>query len=231
MDKLVRITDSPSQGVSLEGHWVLPHPAKGMILFAHGSGSGRLSPRNQKVAETLNAAGFGTLLFDLLTPEETQDRDNIFNIPLLASRLVMATRWLRNQPAGKQLPVGFFGASTGGAAAIWAAAELGEEVQVIVSRGGRPDLAREKLRQVTVPTLLLVGGWDDLVLELHRKFLGELVKGRLEVIPEATHVFEEPGKLEDVAQRAVHWFDLFLKPITTEALLPRNHRSGPIAEL
>lgn len=212
MEKRVRINDSEQPGVSLEGHWVLPHPAKGMVIFAHGSGSGRLSPRNLKVAETLNHAGFGTLLFDLLTPEEAQDRDNVFNIPLLASRLVMATRWLRRQPAGRYLPIGFFGASTGGGAAIWAAAELGEEVQAVVSRGGRPDLARERLRLVTVPTLLLVGGWDDLVLELNRKCLDDLVKGRLEVIPEATHVFEEPGKLEEVAARATRWFDAHLRP-------------------
>lgn len=204
--------------VTLEGEWCLPPGAPGMVLFAHGSGSSRLSPRNQFVARILHEAGVGTLLFDLLTPDEeqrdTRDGHLRFDIPFLAQRLVAATRWVTEQPGGERLGIGYFGSSTGGAAALVAAAQLGPgAVDAVVSRGGRPDLAGDSLRKVTVPTLLIVGGWDDVVLELNERSCAELRGERqLAVVPRATHLFEEPGALEEVARLAAGWFRQHLKP-------------------
>jgi dienelactone hydrolase len=192
------------EGITLGGILSSPPDARGTVIFAHGSGSSRFSPRNQQVAEALQAEGLSTLLFDLLTPEEAMDRRNVFDIPLLGSRLLMATRWLkrRNIPG----PVGFFGASTGGGAALWAAAEIGSEAAAVVSRGGRPDLAGERLKDLVTPTLLLVGGRDAPVIELNRKVLPLMKNVKLEIIPGATHLFEEPGTLAQVERRAAEWF-------------------------
>jgi putative phosphoribosyl transferase len=178
-----------------------------VVVFAHGSGSSRHSRRNRSVASALNSDGLATLLFDLLTPQEEQDRANVFDIPLLAGRLVGATGWLEAQPQVQSLPVGYFGASTGAAAALGAAADLGERIGAVVSRGGRPDLAMARLAEVTAPTLLIVGGRDSSVLELNRQAQA-LIKceNRLEIVPGATHLFEEPGALELVAELARRWF-------------------------
>lgn len=195
--------------VTLEGELVLPEQAQGVVLFAYGSGSSRHSPRNQFVAETIRAAGIGTLLFDLLTREE-EDIDRYtrhlrFDIGLLARRLVEATSWVKGEV--DQLRVGYFGASTGAAAALVAAAELGEIVRAVVSRGGRPDLARGSIRQVKAATLLIVGERDYPVIELNNEAYAQL-RGEKEVtiVPGATHLFEEPGALEQVAQLAADWF-------------------------
>jgi putative phosphoribosyl transferase len=193
--------------VALPGTLALPTDATGVVVFAHGSGSGRASPRNARVARALHEAGLGTLLFDLLTPQEEQERRNVFDVPLLAGRLTAAVEWLEWQPEATRLPIGLFGASTGAAAAIWTAAELGTLVGAIVSRGGRPDLASSRLVEVTAPTLLIVGGRDDVVLDLNRNALRALrCPARLDVVPGATHLFEEPGALEHVAELAVGWF-------------------------
>jgi dienelactone hydrolase len=200
---------------SLPGDLVVPEDASGIVAFAHGSGSGRRSPRNQLVAGTLNEAGIGTLLIDLLTPEEEQaDRltaELRFDIALLSRRVVGAVDWLRNGPAAS-LPIGLFGASTGAAAALVAAAARPDDVAAVVSRGGRPDLAGAALHEVRAPTLLLVGGADRLVLDLNRRALEVLqTEKRLVVIPGATHLFEEPGALEQVAQLAAEWFRTYLR--------------------
>ena len=193
--------------LALPGTLAVPAAPVGVVAFAHGSGSGRLSPRNAQVARALNDARLGTLLFDLLAPEEAADRRNVFDVPLLAGRLTAAFEWLRRQPEARDLPVGLFGASTGAAAALWSAAELGHEVGAVVSRGGRPDLAGPRLREVTAPTLLVVGGLDEVVLELNRRSLRELSgPAELRVVPGATHLFEEPGALEQVAALATDWF-------------------------
>jgi len=202
------------QGVELPGLLSIPDSPQGMVIFAHGSGSGRLSPRNLQVAKTLNEAGMATLLFDLLTPTESVNRANVFDIPFLASRLVIATRWIKKwlekQGNDSDLPIGYFGASTGGGAALWAAADLGDEISAVVSRGGRPDLAMSRLPQVTAPTLLLVGGWDEPVIKMNQEASKHLAAAKLVIIPEATHVFEEPGKLERVAEEASRWFSHYL---------------------
>ncbi len=191
----------------LEGHLMVPEHGLGVVVFAHGSGSSRHSPRNQFVAGVLEQAGIGTLLFDLLTPEEELDRANVFDIPLLARRLSATTRWLRIQRDCIGLPVGFFGASTGAAAALWSAAELGAEVEAVVSRGGRPDLAGPRLAEVTAPTLLIVGARDGAVLALNREAQSQLTcESSLVVIPGATHLFEEPGTLLAAAETARDWF-------------------------
>lgn len=193
--------------VTLPGDLVLPASPVGAVVFAHGSGSGRLSPRNLQVAARLNAAGLATLLFDLLTEEEALDRRNVFNVALLAGRLGAASRWMHNDAETAALPMGYFGASTGAAAALWAASELGDDVHAIVSRGGRPDLAAPRLSLVRAPTLLIVGGADTIVLELNRKALADLgCESELAVVPEAGHLFEEPGALESVAELATGWF-------------------------
>lgn len=205
-------------GVRLAGELTLPGGAPAVVMFAHGSGSGRRSPRNRAVAESLNRAGLGTLLFDLLTPAEEAHRANVFDIESLAGRLGDATRWLRRRTP---VPIGYFGASTGAAAALRAAAsagapaagetEAGAEAGAVVSRGGRPDLARPRLGDVRAPTLLIVGGRDTLVLDLNRQAQAELrCENRLEVVPGATHLFEEPGALDKVAELARDWFTAHL---------------------
>jgi putative phosphoribosyl transferase len=185
------------------------HPA-GVVVFAHGSGSGRLSPRNAAVARALNRGGFATLLFDLLTQEEERDRANVFDIDLLAGRLIGATRWLRKRSDVGRLPLAYFGASTGAAAALWAAADLPQEIAAVVSRGGRPDLATPRLAEVNAPTLLIVGGHDEVVLELNRQAAHRLrCVTQVAVVPGATHLFEEPGALDRVADLALDWFRRF----------------------
>jgi putative phosphoribosyl transferase len=197
----------PAERGRLAGHLTIPAGATGLVVFAHGSGSGRHSPRNQLVARVLNDARLGTLLFDLLSPEEEADRANVFDIPLLGGRLAAATAWLLDRRDGGGLPIGYFGASTGAGAALWAAAEPGAPVRAIVSRGGRPDLARGRLESVRSPTLLIVGGRDEAVLEMNRDAARQLnVEHRIEVVPGATHLFEEPGALEKVADLATRWF-------------------------
>jgi putative phosphoribosyl transferase len=193
--------------VHLSGHLTLPERPKGVVIFAHGSGSSRHSPRNRFVASTLNGDGLGTLLFDLLTTEEELDRRNVFDIVLLGQRLVEVTHWLRSEPEAASLPLGYFGASTGAAAALWAAGDHETDVSAVVSRGGRPDLAADRLGLVTAPTLLIVGGADDVVLELNRQAEAHLrCEHRLDIVPGATHLFEEPGTLEAVAGLASAWF-------------------------
>lgn len=200
-------------GVLLAGDLGVPEDPQGLVLFAHGSGSSRRSPRNRAVAAHLRDAGLATLLFDLLTETESLDRANVFDIPLLADRLVAATQWVADDADVGSLPVGYFGASTGAAAALVAAATLGDTIGAVVSRGGRPDLAGDALRAVRAPTLLLVGGADDQVLALNRAALQKLGGPKeLMVIPGATHLFEEPGALEDVAEHAAGWFRRYLAP-------------------
>jgi len=199
--------DIPAGPASLPGDLTIPPGATGLVLFAHGSGSGRRSPRNQAVARALNDAGLGTLLFDLLTPAEESDRANVFDIPLLATRLGAAAAWSSDDEHAAGLPIGFFGASTGAGAALWAAGEPGSPARAIVSRGGRPDLAGGRLEAVRAPTLLIVGGRDEAVLEMNRDAARHLnVEHRIEVVPGATHLFEEPGALEAVADLTARWF-------------------------
>jgi putative phosphoribosyl transferase len=198
----------PAAGpVRLAGYLTIPANAPGVVLFAHGSGSSRHSPRNRYVASVLTEAGLGTLLLDLLTPAEEADRANVFDVELLARRLAEVTSWLRTQSAAGQGAVGYFGASTGAAAALWAAAEPGADVAAVVSRGGRPDLAGPRLAAVTAPTLLIVGGLDTVVLDLNRDALAQLrCERKLAVVPGATHLFEEPGTLTTAAELARDWF-------------------------
>ncbi|MET8944022.1 phosphoribosyltransferase family protein [Streptomyces sp. NPDC004542] len=204
--------------LTLRGQLAVPDGATGLVVFAHGSGSSRHSPRNRFVAAGLNRAGLGTLLFDLLTRDEESDRANVFDTGLLAGRLVDATAWLREQPESEGLAIGYFGASTGAAAALCAAAELGTRVAAVVSRGGRPDLAGTRLPEVTAPTLLIVGGHDHTVLGLNREAQARLrCENRLAVVPGATHLFEEPGTLEAVTDLARDWF--------TDHLAPAAHAS------
>jgi alpha-beta hydrolase superfamily lysophospholipase len=205
--ELLRI---PADDVHIEGLLELPPAARGLVLFAHGSGSSRHSPRNNYVAKVLHTQGTGTLLLDLLTLTEDLDYHTRFDISLLTHRLLIATAFVRlHTPASRHLPIGYFGASTGAAAALQAAAGLGQDVQAVVSRGGRPDLAgAHDLAKVQAPTLLLVGGADTEVLQLNRKAYAELrCEKELAVIPGATHLFEEPGTLEEVARQAADWFD------------------------
>ena len=199
----------------LPGNLHLPEDAGALVLFAHGSGSSRHSPRNQFVARILNDAGLATLLFDLLTPEEeaadVRTREHRFNISLLAERLVHATKWAKQQPQTRDLRIGYFGSSTGGAAALVAAVDVPQDVGAVVSRGGRPDLAGEALPKVQAPTLLIVGGNDDIVIELNEQARDRMhCEVKLEIIPGATHLFEEPGTLEKVAKLASDWFSLHL---------------------
>jgi putative phosphoribosyl transferase len=199
----------------LEGMLVIPGGAPGVVVFAHGSGSSRHSPRNTFVAEVLQRAGLGTLLMDLLTPAEDVSSEARFDIPLLADRLTAATQWLRTQPPTKDLGLGYFGASTGAAAALQAAAALGPVVRAIVSRGGRPDLAWAALARVQAPTLLIVGGRDEVVIELNQRAYARLHAAKqLVIIPGATHLFEEPGALSEVARLAAEWFIRYLPPQT-----------------
>lgn len=202
----------PADGVLLPGSLTVPDGARGVVVFAHGSGSSRLSPRNNRVAAELRASGhFGTLLFDLLTAGEDAVFEARFDIGLLTRRLVTATEWLATQPAVGALPVGYFGASTGAAAALQAAAELDGRVATVVSRGGRPDLAGTALAKVTQPTLLIVGGNDPVVIGLNSEARGRLHgSSELAIIPGATHLFEEPGAMEQVSRLTADWFERYL---------------------
>ncbi len=212
-----RVVQFPIDGESLEGNLSIPSQAKGLVLFAHGSGSGRFSPRNQYVAKVLQDAALATFLFDLLTRREEQidmtTRHLRFDIELLAGRLVIATDWALGQPDTGSLPIGYFGASTGAAAALVAAARRPQVVKAVVSRGGRPDLAGDALEHVQAPTLLIVGGEDREVIELNRMALARLkAPAKLEIVPGATHLFEEPGTLEMAARLARDWFLQHLAP-------------------
>lgn len=213
----------------LQGLLGLPSEPRGLVIFAHGSGSGRLSPRNNHVARRLESAGFATLLLDLLSSEEEADRRNVFDIPLLASRLVEATRWARGTAGLAGLPIGYFGASTGGGAALAAAARA-TGVAAVVSRGGRPDLAGPALPLVAAPTLLLVGSNDHQVLELNRQAMRHMrCTVELHIVPGAGHLFEEPGTLDAVVAEAVRWFALYLDhtgPDSTVLPFSDRHSAG-----
>ena len=211
----------PIDGITLDGDLVIPAQAKGLVLFAHGSGSSRKSPRNRAIAAELQDAGFATLLLDLLTADEERvdavTRQLRFDIELLATRLVAATDWATQRSPAKHLPIGYFGASTGAAAALVAAAHRPRVVRAVVSRGGRPDLAGTVLSAVRAPTLLLVGALDTAVIELNASALRDMrCERELEVVPRATHLFEEPGALEQVALAARRWFEHYLEPSKTD---------------
>ncbi len=203
-----RLIHIPAGAATIEGMLEIPEGALGLVLFAHGSGSSRHSPRNNSVAGVLRQAGVGTLLMDLLTPEEDRDTTRRFDIALLTQRLMDAARWVVSQPELIKISLGFFGASTGAAAALEAAAILGDEAKAVVSRGGRPDMASpEVLATVTAPTLLLVGGLDDVVIDLNQQAYDQLrCEKKLVIVPGATHLFEEPGTLQEVARQAADWF-------------------------
>lgn len=208
---IARAVTIAAGGVSLQGDLVVPADATGLVLFAHGSGSSRHSPRNKYVAEVIRDARIGTLLFDLLTVDEeaidARTRHLRFDIDMLATRLADAARWVHRQPDLEHSRLGFFGSSTGGGAALVAAAELGDRIGAVVSRGGRPDLAGPALGRVSSPTLLIVGGRDEVVIDLNQQALGALqCEKQIAVVPGATHLFEEPGKLEAVARLAADWF-------------------------
>jgi len=193
--------------LGLAGTLHLPFSAGALVVFAHGSGSSRFSPRNMAVANSLNAQGIATLLFDLLTPQEEEIRANVFDIPLLAERLIDVVHWIDGEPELARLPLGLFGASTGAAAALVAAARLGSRIGAVVSRGGRPDLADAALGEVTAPTLLIVGGLDYGVIELNEQAFARLMAPKaIEIVPGATHLFPEPGRLELVIEHAARWF-------------------------
>jgi putative phosphoribosyl transferase len=208
-EKIVQI---PADSVQLEGALALPERTQGLVVFAHGSGSSRFSPRNNFVAQVLRQAGIGTLLMDLLTEEEDAVYATRFDIDLLTNRLLLATHWLQEQADTQHLVIGYFGASTGASAALKAAATLGTNIGAVVSRGGRPDLAEEALVHIQSPTLLIVGGNDEVVLQLNRKAFARLAgKKELVIVPGATHLFEEPGALEEVARLAARWFQRYLQ--------------------
>jgi dienelactone hydrolase len=201
----------PVNGVKLDGMLVVPERARGVVLFVHGSGSSRLSPRNNFVAGNLNDAGYGTLLMDLLTKQEDATYENRFDIDLLTWRLERVTQWLMEEPHCSALDIGYFGASTGAAAALNAAATFGSTIGAVVSRGGRPDLAMDALPNVQSPTLLIVGGLDDVVIDLNRQAYEKLqAKKHLAIVKRATHLFEEPGTLQEVARLAAAWFKRYL---------------------
>jgi alpha-beta hydrolase superfamily lysophospholipase len=201
----------PADGVELEGMLAVPPDAPGIVVFAHGSGSSRKSPRNNFVAEVLRERGLGTLLFDLLTEAEDRDRENRFDIPLLTDRLVAATEWLWDRDDTADRDVGYFGSSTGAAAALRGAARYGDDVDAVVSRGGRVDMASEVFDEVTAPTLLIVGGQDTQVLELNREARqGLTCENDLHVVEGAGHLFEGEGELEEVADVAADWFERWL---------------------
>jgi len=201
------IVQIPVNGIKLEGSLIIPSKSRRVVLFAHGSGSSRHSTRNSFVAHVLQSAGIGTLLMDLLTRQEDTVYETRFDIDLLTWRLERATQWLMEQPRSRSLDVGYFGASTGAAAALNAAATFGTAIGAVVSRGGRPDLAMSALPQVQSPTLLIVGGLDDVVIDLNRQAYEQLkTEKHLAVVPGATHLFEEPGTLQEVARLAAQWF-------------------------
>ena len=229
-ERLERIVQIPVNGITLEGALVIPTGCSGVVLFAHGSGSSRHSPRNNFVAQMLQGAGLGTLLLDLLTREEDASYENRFDIDLLTWRLERATQWVMEQPRSESLDIGYFGASTGAAAALQAAATFSNSIGAVVSRGGRPDLAMAAVPNVESPTLLIVGGLEYEVLELNRRAYQKLkVEKELEIVPGATHLFEEPGTLQEVARLAAQWFNRHLgrKPVqdarsTRDPALPRG---------
>jgi len=206
--ELLRI---PIGNISLEGELVIPENPQGLIIFAHGAGSSRLSPRNNYVAGLFQENGFGTFLFDLLTEQEDLVYSNRFNIGLISERMAGSTRWVKDNTAAHDLPVGYFGASTGSAAALTASLEGSLDIRAIVSRGGRPDLVMEILPMVKAPTLLIVGGEDTVVISLNMEAYKALTAEKdLKIIPGATHLFEEPGKLDEVAELAGQWFTAYL---------------------
>ncbi|CDR34827.1 dienelactone hydrolase family protein [Criblamydia sequanensis] len=208
IEKLIRIKH---QDVLLEGMLKIPHSSQGIVLFAHGSGSSRLSPRNNYVADVLNNAGLATLLIDLLSEKEDETYQKRFDIDLLTDRLLVVIQWLEKQPHTQNLILGIFGSSTGAAAALQAASEKGNEIQAVVSRGGRPDLAMNTLDRVTSPTLFIVGENDFGVIELNQEAFARLTcQKKFEIISNATHLFEEPGCLEEVARLATEWFSRYL---------------------
>lgn len=208
MEKLIQIK---YKNVTLEGMLKIPPAASGVVLFAHGSGSSRFSPRNNFVADVLNNAGLATLLIDLLSKQEDENYQTRFDITLLTERLNLVVHWLKKQPDTQHLNVGLFGSSTGAAAALCVAAEMGKDIQAVVSRGGRPDLALNLLDRVTAPTLFIVGGDDFGVIELNQEAYRQLTCfKKFEIIPNATHLFEEPGCLEEVARLAKEWFNQYL---------------------
>jgi dienelactone hydrolase len=214
--------------VTVEGDLCLPGGAVGLVIFAHGSGSSRFSPRNRQVAEALNDAGLDTLLFDLLTEEEAMDRAKVFDIDLLAERLIAATRWAREEREIRGMPIGYFGASTGAAAALCAAADIGGGIGAVVSRGGRPDLAAQNLAEVEAPTLLIVGGADWQVLELNERAARLLrCEHEVAIVPGATHLFAEPGTLERVCELAGSWFLRHLAG--AKAVQPADSLGSPAA--
>ena len=217
----------PVNGVELEGALVVPPAARGIVLFAHGSGSSRHSPRNNFVAEMLRAAQIGTLLMDLLTQREDAVYQTRFDIGLLSWRLERATQWLMEEPRAQSLDIGYFGASTGAAAALNAAATFGSSIGAVVSRGGRPDLAMAALGSVQAPTLLIVGALDDVVIELNRKAYEKLkAEKHLAIVPDATHLFEEPGTLQEVARLAAAWFRRHLGKQRADDRLVERKASG-----
>lgn len=207
-EKQVKI---PVDSVKLDGILTIPKDTQALVIFAHGSGSSRLSPRNMFVAGVLQKAGIGTLLFDLLTAKEDEVYENRFDIPLLTGRLKAATLWAGEQPETAKLKIGYFGASTGTAVALVAAADFGKEIKAIVSRGGRPDLAKDALGKVITPTFLIIGGEDHVVIGLNKKAY-DLIEAekQVKIIPGATHLFEESGALEEVARLAAEWFKKYL---------------------
>lgn len=214
LDVEERAVTVPAGRVILSGDLSIPLHARAVVLFAHGSGSSRFSSRNRRVASLLHERAFATLLIDLLTPDEedidVRTAEFRFDIGRLAERLVGAAEWLELEPSTAKLPLAIFGASTGGGAALVAAAELPDRVAAVVSRGGRPDLAGDALSHVRAPTLLIVGGHDEAVIELNREALAQLhATARLEVIPGATHLFEEPGALDEVARHAAAWIETY----------------------
>jgi len=212
MEKKETTVIIPDGNVMLPGILEIPQGAKGIVIFAHGSGSSRFSPRNSYVAEVLRQHGLATLLMDLMTPEEDRVYEGRFDIPLLTRRLLAATKWLKEQEKTSRLTIGYFGASTGAAAAIEAAAALGEEIGAVVSRGGRPDMAMPYLDRVKSPTLLIVGGHDYTVMELNEKAYEKITAVKeLKIVPRAGHLFEERGALESVAELASEWFEKYLK--------------------
>lgn len=211
IEKKYKPVEIKLDGISLKGNLTIPENAIGMVMFSHGSGSSRLSPRNNYVAESLQKKGLATLLFDLLTEDEDRIYENRFNIDVITMRLIDVTQWVQNLKEAEGLSIGYFGASTGAASALRAAAFFGKDIKAVVSRGGRPDLAMQELHKVTAPTLLIVGGWDHLVIKLNQEAYGKLeCKRKLEIVPEASHLFEEPGKLEQVAELAASWFTKYL---------------------
>jgi pimeloyl-ACP methyl ester carboxylesterase len=212
--KVSTLESIPAGQVHVEGKLELPVNVKSIVLFAHGSGSSRHSKRNTYVARVLQQNGIGTLLMDLLTPEEDANYHTRFDIPLLTHRLLAATSWIKNDPRTQHLPIGYFGASTGAAAALQAAASYGDEIGAVVSRGGRPDIAGiSALEKVESPTLLMVGSFDEDVIKLNEEAFAFLrCTKELSIIPGATHLFTEPGTLEEVAKQAAAWFSKYLRP-------------------